>query len=169
MPSRKSAPIRRRSAAPKTTARSSSSRKAAAPVSAAQKVAAAAGKARKLAKSLLPLPWSGATSHYVTVYLYGNGPEGPFVASTAPDRVVVRRGDAIYWSVVKNFADRKGEEGRARVEVRFNGEQPLDRELPEFARLTKSTVSRRAKKGTYRYTVFVNKEPLFDPEVMIEN
>lgn len=169
MPSRKSAPTRRRSAAPKTAARSASSRKAAAPKSTARKVAAAAGQARTLATSLLPLPWRGATSHYVTVYLYGTSPDGPFVASTAPERVVVRRGDTIYWSVVKNFVDGKGEDGRARVEVRFNGEQPIDGELPEFARLTRSTVSRRAKKGVYRYTIFVNREPLFDPEVMIEN
>lgn len=169
MPSRKPAPTRRRSAAPKTAARSASSRKAAAPKSAARKVAAAAGRATKMAKSLFPLPWGGATSHYVTVYLFGSSPEGPFVASTAPERVVVRRGDVIYWSVVKNFADAKGEEGRARVEIRFNAERPIDGELPEFARLTKSVVSRRAKKGNYRYTIFVNNEPLFDPEVMIEN
>lgn len=164
MPSRKSAPARRRQAPSKTATRSAAARKAA-----AGKIAAGVAKAKGGAKRLFPLPWPPKATNYVTVYLFGASSDGPFVASVEPERLVVRRGEPVYWTLVKSFRDDKGEQGRARVDIRFNGPTPLDTERPSFARSTETKIRRDAKRGRYQYTVFVNGEPLFDPEVDIEH
>lgn len=164
MPRGKSAPARRRPATAKAAPRSTAGRK-----SGARKTTAAVAKAKRLAKSLFPLPWPTKNTNYVTVYLFGDSADGPFVASVEPERLVVRRGEPVYWTLVKNFRDDKGEAGRARVDIQFNERTPLDAERPSFARSAETKIRRDAKKGRYPYTVVVNGEPLFDPEVDIEH
>lgn len=84
------------------------------------------------------------------------------VVSTSPERLVVRRGDTIEWTVV----NASGIPGR----VTFGWEQgnPLKGDSNEpFDRRARDTVIKKFKPGVYKYSVALNGKVLFDPEIEI--
>jgi hypothetical protein len=97
---------------------------------------------------------------YATIYVFPNGRKGVTV-NAAPERLTVRPGDIIDWTVV-NAAGVDGKIG-----VRWKKDSPLKREPEPFPRMSRAAVGSRVKDGIYKYSITLNGEVVFDPEVEI--
>ncbi len=100
---------------------------------------------------------------YATVFVLppaGRG-KGP-VVSTSPERLVVRRGDTIEWTVV----NASGVDGR--ITFAWKDVNPVKGDSAEsFDRRARDTVIKKVRDGVYKYSVLLNGKVLFDPELEI--
>lgn len=100
---------------------------------------------------------------YATIFIFpAGGRSKSLVVSTSPERLTVREGDLIDWTVV----DATGQAGTRKVSFTWKERSPLKEEPKAFPRFTRATV-RKAKPGLYKYSVAVDGEVLFDPEIEI--
>lgn len=84
------------------------------------------------------------------------------VVSTSPERLVVRRGDLIEWTVV----NASGIDGR--VSFAWKEINPVKGDSAEpFDRRARDTVIKKVRDGVYKYSVLLNGKVLFDPELEI--
>ena len=97
---------------------------------------------------------------YATIYVFPGGKKGVTV-SAAPERLTVRPGDIIDWTVVIAA----GVDGR--IGVQWQKDSPLKREPEPFPRMTRAAVRTRVKDGIYKYSVTLDGKVVFDPEVEI--
>jgi hypothetical protein len=100
---------------------------------------------------------------YATVFVLPPAGRGKApVVSTSPERLVVRRGDTIEWTVV----NASGVPGR--VSFAWKEVNPLKGGSAEpFDRRARDMVVRKAPKGVHKYSVLLNGKELFDPEIEI--
>lgn len=104
------------------------------------------------------------TVHYATLYLFGNGQEVT-VGSVTPERLTVRAGDLIDWTIVDatgSVVDPR------RVTIRWKDRNPLAKEAVFERRAARSPI-RRVPKGIYRYSLVLDGRELFDPELEVMN
>lgn len=100
---------------------------------------------------------------YATIFIFpAQGKIKSVVVSTSPERLTVREGDVIDWTVV----DATGEAGKRQVSLSWKERSPLKEEVKAFPRFTRAAV-RKAKPGIYKYSVLVDGKVLFDPEIEI--
>lgn len=100
---------------------------------------------------------------YATVYvLPPAGTSKQPIVSTTPEHLYVRRGEIVEWTVV-NGTGQRGE-----VTFQWDKPNPLEgQSLEKFTRRASDTVRKDAKKGVYKYSVFLNGRKAFDPEIEI--
>jgi len=100
---------------------------------------------------------------YATIYVFPPAARGKApIVSTSPERLVVRAGDAIEWTVV----DAAGSGGR--VTIGWAKDNPLKGTTAEpFERRTRDYVRAKAKAGIYKYNVLLDGKVLFDPDLEI--
>lgn len=104
------------------------------------------------------------TVHYATLYLFGDDTRVR-VGSVTPERLTVRVGDIVDWTIVDatgTVVDSR------RVSIRWKDRNPLAKETVFERRGVRSPV-RRVPKGIYRYSLVLDNEELFDPEVEVMN
>ena len=100
---------------------------------------------------------------YATVFVFPPPSRGKApVVSTSPERLVVRAGDAIEWTVV-NASGLPG-----KVTIGWDKKNPLKGTSGEpFERRTRDAVRSKVEPGIYKYNVLLDGKVLFDPELEI--
>lgn len=102
---------------------------------------------------------------YATIFLFPPPARGKApVVTTSPERLVVRPGDAIEWTVV----NASGITGK--VTLGWKDDNPLRGATSEpFDRRTRDVVKSKVKDGIYRYNVLLDGKVVFDPDLEIMN
>lgn len=100
---------------------------------------------------------------YATIFLFpppakGKGP----VVSTSPERLTVREGDVVDWTVV----DASGQAGQYKVTIGWEGRSPLKKEPEPFDRTSRVSV-KKVKPAIYKYSVLIDGKVVFDPELEV--
>lgn len=124
-----------------------------------------------------PTPSSGKVN-YATVYVSPTGEAAaPFIVKVAPERLNVRVGEFVDWTVVDLSRTKPS------MSVRFSQGEPLELPTGEFTtsvrrkvRLPASPTEQRKVASTrgepsplvFPYQVFINGNPGVDPEIAIE-
>ena len=104
-----------------------------------------------------------ARVRYATIFIFPPAAKGkPAVVTTSPERLSVREGDVVDWTVV----DASGQADARLVSIGWQGRSPLKEEAKPFPRFTRGTV-RKAKPGIYKYSVLVDGQVAFDPELEV--
>lgn len=105
---------------------------------------------------------SRARVRYATIFIFPGGGRGKAVTvNAAPERLTVRPGDVIDWTVV-NIANVPG-----RVSIAWKEGSPMRQEPDAFPRAGRGTVRTKVKDGVYRYSILLDGKEVFDPEVEI--
>lgn len=132
---------------------------------AAKKAPARRAKAAASKRALVDIVVGGRpTVHYATLYLFGSGSEVT-VGSVTPERLSVRVGDLVDWTIVDATGARIDPK---RVSIRWKDRSPLGKD-PVFERRAARSPIRRGSKGTYRYSLMIDGRELFDPELEVMN
>ncbi|MEZ5289541.1 MAG: hypothetical protein R2745_00520 [Vicinamibacterales bacterium] len=107
-----------------------------------------------------PLP----QTRYTTVYLFPTG-DGGVRANAAPEILFVRPGDQVEWTVV----DATGA-GTRQVSFQIKkGRDPFEGKLPPFPREFRARIRPDAVfTEPVRYSILVDGESVFDPEIQME-
>jgi plastocyanin len=100
---------------------------------------------------------------YATIFVFPPPARGKApVVSTSPERLTVRAGDAVEWTVV----NATGTPGK--VSVGWAKTNPLKGTSSEpFERRTRDSVRAKAEPGLYKYNVLLDGKVVFDPELEI--
>lgn len=100
---------------------------------------------------------------YATIYLFPPAGKGKSaVVSTAPERLTVRTGDAVEWTVVNASGS------PAQVTIGWEKRSPLKGESGSpFERRARDMVRAKVERGIYKYSVLVDGKVAFDPELEI--
>ena len=99
---------------------------------------------------------------YATIFIFPAPAKGRApVVTTSPERLTVRRGDVVDWTVV----DATGAATPREITIGWEGRNPLE-EVKPFPRATRAAV-KKAKDGIYKYSVIVDGKVAFDPEIEI--
>lgn len=100
---------------------------------------------------------------YVTIFVFPPPAKGKApIVSTSPERLVARPGDAIEWTIV----NASGVPGK--VTLGWKKDNPLKGTTGEpFDRRVRDSVRPRTKDGVYKYSVLLNGEVVFDPDIEI--
>lgn len=100
---------------------------------------------------------------YATIFVFPPPSKGKApVVSTSPERLTVRPGDRVEWTIV-NASGLAG-----KVSIGWVKENPLKGESGSpFERRTRDVVRERAKAGIYKYNVLIDGKVVFDPELEI--
>ncbi len=96
---------------------------------------------------------------YATIFVFPAGPKGVRL-NAAPERLTVRAGDVVDWTVVNATGKAVG-----LASIKWKDKSPLKREPKPFERFDRGVVG-RVKPGCYRYSVVVGDE-VFDPELEV--
>ncbi len=105
---------------------------------------------------------SRARVRYATIFIFPGGARGKSVTvNAAPERLTVRPGDVIDWTVV-NIANVPG-----RVSIAWKDGSPMRTDPDPFPRAGRGTVRTKVKAGVYRYSILLDGKEVFDPEVEI--
>lgn len=105
---------------------------------------------------------SRAKVRYATIFIFpGRGRGQAVTVNAAPERLTVRAGDVIDWTVV-NVANVPG-----RVSIAWKDGNPMRKEPEPFPRAGRGVVRTKVKEGIYRYNILLDGEVVFDPEVEI--
>jgi hypothetical protein len=101
---------------------------------------------------------------YITIFIHPpTGKEAvPFV-STSPERLTVRRGDIVDWTIV----DVTGKVPVSKVTVVWRGKSPVEKDPYFRRRFARATVA--GPKGIYKYSIAIAGKVVFDPEVEVMN
>lgn len=100
---------------------------------------------------------------YATIFVFPPPAKGKApVVSTSPERLTVRAGDYVEWTVVD--ATGMG----SKVSVDWGKRNPLKGESGSpFERRTRDAVRAKAAPGIYKYNVLIDGKVVFDPELEI--
>lgn len=100
---------------------------------------------------------------YATIFVFPPPARGKApVVTTSPERLVVRPGDAIEWTIV----NASGAPGR--VTLAWKKDNPLKGTTGEpFDRRVRDFVKPKAKDGVYQYSVLIDGKVVFDPDLEI--
>ena len=100
---------------------------------------------------------------YATIFLFPPPAKGkPPVVSTSPERLTVREGDTVDWTVV----DASGQGAQLNVTIGWAGRSPLKREPEPFDRSVRVSV-KKVKPAVYKYNVLIDGKVVFDPELEV--
>ncbi len=100
---------------------------------------------------------------YATIFIFPPAAKGkPAVVTTSPERLSVREGDLVDWTIV----DATGQTAGRQVSLVWTGRSPLKEEPKPFERYVRAAV-RKAKPGIYKYSVAIDGKVVFDPELEI--
>ena len=99
---------------------------------------------------------------YATIYVFPAGAKGVRV-SAAPERLTVKPGDVVDWTIVNATSGAAGE-----VSIAWKGRSPMTEEPKPFERFQRAEV-RKVKSGLYRYSILINGKEVFDPELEVMN
>lgn len=102
---------------------------------------------------------------YATIFVFPPAARGgkPRVSAT-PETLTVREGDVVDWTIVNATAA----ESPGKVTIRWKGKSPLEGEPKEFDRKARATVRMKSKAKTpYRYSILLDGEEVFDPELEV--
>ncbi|MGE0812403.1 MAG: hypothetical protein AB7O28_25895 [Vicinamibacterales bacterium] len=116
-------------------------------------------------KAGTPLPSAPPPqTRYTTVYLFPTG-DGGIRANAAPEILFVRPGDQVAWTVV----DATGV-GTRQVSFQIKkGRDPFEGKLPPFPREFRARIRPDAVfTEPVRYSILVDGESVFDPEIQME-
>ena len=97
---------------------------------------------------------------YATIYVFPAGAKGVRVNAT-PERLSVRAGDIVDWTVVNATASPSG-----KVSIQWKERSPLKEDPKPFERFERAAV-RKAKPGLYRYSILIDGKVVFDPELEV--
>lgn len=100
---------------------------------------------------------------YATIFVFPPPPRSKApVVSTSPERLTVRPGDRVEWTIV-NASGLSG-----KVSIGWVKENPFKGESGSpFERRTRDIVRDKAKAGIYKYNVLLDGKVAFDPEIEI--
>jgi hypothetical protein len=100
---------------------------------------------------------------YATIFVFPPPARGKApIVSTSPERLTVRPGDHVEWTIV-NASGLGG-----KVSIGWKEENPLRGESGSpFERRTRDVVRPKAKGGIYKYSVLIDGKVAFDPEIEI--
>jgi hypothetical protein len=84
--------------------------------------------------------------------------------SMTPERLTVRRGEIVDWTIV----DANGVVKPSRITIRWKDRSPIEKE-PSFrrARFARARVLSEVPAGRYRYSIAIDGKVVFDPELEI--
>lgn len=100
---------------------------------------------------------------YVTIFVFPPPARGKApVVSTSPERLTVRPGDLVEWTVV-NASGLPGH-----ISIGWDQRNPLKGESGKpFERRTRDAVRAKAEPGIYKYNVLMDGKVVFDPDLEI--
>ena len=99
---------------------------------------------------------------YATIYVFPSTDKRSKVrVNAAPETLSARAGDVVDWTVV----DATG--GKGQIEIKWKDGTPLKEEPKAFGRAARARVRRGAKRGIYRYSIWLDGVEVFDPEIEI--
>lgn len=98
---------------------------------------------------------------YATIYVFPAAAKGVRVTSS-PERLTVRAGDIVDWTVVNAGAAPTG-----RVSIQWKERSPLKADPKPFERFERAAVLRKVKPGLYRYSILLDGKVVFDPELEV--
>lgn len=104
---------------------------------------------------------------YATIFIFpACGPSEMPIVSTTPERLTVRSGEIIDWTIV----DATGRVKPGRVTIGWKGQSPVEGDLSfdRKARFTRGVVA-KVKNGRYKYSIAIDGKVIFDPEVEVMN
>jgi len=104
---------------------------------------------------------------YATIFIFpACGPSEMPIVSTTPERLTVKSGEIIDWTIV----DATGRVKPGRVTIGWKGKSPVERE-PVFERKARFSrvVVAKVPNGRYKYNVAIDGKVIFDPEVEVMN
>jgi len=103
---------------------------------------------------------------YATIFIFpACGPSEMPIVSTTPERLTVRSGEVIDWTIV----DATGRVKPGRVTIGWKGRSPLEGDTSfKRARFTRAVVA-KVPNGRYKYNVAIDGKVIFDPEVEVMN
>jgi hypothetical protein len=101
---------------------------------------------------------------YATIFVFPGREKGAPAVSMTPERLTVRRGEVVDWTIV----DQTGMVKTGRVSIRWKERSPIEKE-PSFkrARFARARVRAEVPTGRYRYSVAIDGKVVFDPELEI--
>ena len=102
---------------------------------------------------------------YATIFVFPGGAKGKVRVNATPETLTVRAGDVVDWTVVNAASDTSP----GRVSIAWKEASPLKTEPKDFDRAARATVRAKARAGRYKYSVLLNGEPVFDPEIEVMN
>lgn len=114
----------------------------------------------------MKIPTHRPKIRYATIFVFPppSGNDRP-VVSTTPDRLTVSPGDVVDWTIV----DATGAFKNSRLTIGWKERSPFEKD-PSFRRGRASRVPvARVPTGRYRYSVVIDGEVVFDPEVEVMN
>ncbi len=97
---------------------------------------------------------------YATIFVFPAGTKGVRVSS-APERLTVRQGDIVDWTVVNACSGAAG-----LASITWKEGNPLKRDPKPFERFERAIVG-RAKPGLYKYSILLDGKEVFDPEIEV--
>lgn len=100
---------------------------------------------------------------YATIFVFPPPAKGKApVVSTSPERLTVRPGDYVEWTIV-NASGMGG-----KISVGWEKRNPLKGESGKpFERRTRDAVRAKVEPGIYKYNVLMDGKVVFDPELEI--
>ena len=103
---------------------------------------------------------------YATIFIFpACGPSERPIVSTTPERLTVRSGEIIDWTIV----DATGRVKPGRVTIGWKGRSPVEGDLAfTKTRFTRVVVA-KVPNGRYKYNVAIDGNVVFDPEVEVMN